>query len=160
MVPAPDGGDDLVGIGGPDERFGIVIGLGEESPYSGLEIDERAEHAALEPSLAELGEETLDGIEPGGRFRRVMEHKTGMAIEPSPDFGVLVAAVIVEDDVDDLAGWGRHLDGIEKTDELLMPVALHAAADDLAFEHVESRKQRCRAIALVIMGYRPAASGL
>ncbi len=60
-----------------------------------------------------------------------------MALEPGPELGVLVAAVIVEDDVDDLAGRDLSLDRVQKTNEFLMPVTLHAAADDLAVEHVE-----------------------
>jgi hypothetical protein len=45
----------------------------------------------------------------------------------------------------------RHLalDGIEKTDESLMPVALHAAPDDLAFQDIESGEQGGRTVALV-----------
>ena len=50
---------------GPDEGFGVGIGLGEEAVDGGLEFDDRAEHAAFEPSLGQLGEEALDGIEPG-----------------------------------------------------------------------------------------------
>jgi hypothetical protein len=34
-----------------------------------------------------------------------MEHEAGMAIEPDLHLGVFVAAVVVEDDVDELAGW-------------------------------------------------------
>jgi len=160
LVPASDGSDDLVGIGGPDERLGVVISLGEEALDGGLEIDQRSEHAALEPSLAELSKEALDGVEPGSRFRRVMEHKAGMPVEPGPDLGVLVASVIVEDHVDELAGRDLGFDRIEEADELLMPVPLHAAADDLAFEHVEGGKQRGRAIALVVMGEGTATAGL
>ena len=37
-----------------------------------------------------------------------------------------------------------------------MPVAGHAFADDRAVEHVQSRKQGGGAIALVVMGHRPA----
>jgi hypothetical protein len=98
LIPASDGGDDLVRIGGPDEGPGIVIGLGEEALDGGLEIDEGSKGAALQSSLGQLGEEALDGIEPGGRFGRVMEHEAGMAIESGPHLGVLVAAVIVDDD--------------------------------------------------------------
>lgn len=63
-----------------------------------------------DPSPGQFGEETLDSIEPGGRFRRVVEHEAGMAIEPGVHFAVLVAAIVVKDDVDDLAGRGRGLD--------------------------------------------------
>ena len=57
---------------------------------------------------------------------------------------------------------GRHLalDGIEKADEFLVPVALHAAADDLAFEDIESGEQGGGAVALVVVGHRGAASFL
>jgi len=64
LVPASDGGDDLIGVGGPYEGFGVVVGLGEETVDRCLQIDQRAEHAALESSPGELGEEALDGIEP------------------------------------------------------------------------------------------------
>jgi hypothetical protein len=102
LVPASDGGDDFIGICGPDEGFGIIVGFAEEAVDGGLEIDDRAEHAAFEAALG-LGEEALDSVEPGGRGRRVMEHKAGMPAEPSPRLGVLVRTVIVEDHMDDLA---------------------------------------------------------
>jgi hypothetical protein len=44
---------------------------------------------------------------------------------------VLVAAVIVQDAMDDLAGRDLAFDRVEETDEFLMPVAPHAAAGDL-----------------------------
>ena len=39
-MPALDGGDDFVGIGGPDEGLWAVVGLGEEAVDGGLEIDD------------------------------------------------------------------------------------------------------------------------
>ena len=54
---------------------------------------------------------------------------------------------------------GRHLvlDGIEKADEFLMPVALHAAPDDLAFKDIEGGEQGGGAIALIIVCHGGAA---
>ena len=49
----------------------------------------------------------------------------------------LVGGVVVEDHMDALAGRDIGLDGVEEADELLVAVALHAAPDDLALEHVE-----------------------
>jgi hypothetical protein len=43
---------------------------------------------------------------------------------------VLMGGVVVEHHVDRFVGRHLTLDGIEKADELLMPVALHTAADD------------------------------
>jgi hypothetical protein len=40
LVPAFDGGDDPIWIGGPQEGFGIIVGLPEEAVDCGLEVDE------------------------------------------------------------------------------------------------------------------------
>lgn len=48
-------------------------------------------------------------------------------------------------------GWDLSLDLVEKADELLMPMLLHAASDDLAFEHVEGGKQGSGAVAFVVV---------
>ena len=56
--------------------------------------------------------------------------------------------------MDQLAGRDRRLDRVEEADELLVPVALHAVADDRAVEHVERGEQRGGAVALVVMGHR------
>ena len=63
-MPASDGGDDLIGIGGPYEGFGVIVGFPEETVDGGLEIDDALEDAALEPLPGQFGEEALDGIEP------------------------------------------------------------------------------------------------
>jgi hypothetical protein len=57
LVPASDSGDDFVGVGGPCERLGIVVGFPQEGVDGGLEIDDRTEHAAFEAALGQLGEE-------------------------------------------------------------------------------------------------------
>src|SRR3546814_3742368 len=81
-----------------------------------------------------------------------------MPAEPGTDLRVLVRGVVVEDHVDDLAG--RHLgfDEVEETDELLVAVALHAAADDLSVEDVESGEQRGGAMSLVVVGHGAEAA--
>ena len=50
-MPSFDGGDDFVGIGGPHEGFWLGIGFCDEAVDGGLEIDDRAEDAALQSSL-------------------------------------------------------------------------------------------------------------
>src|SRR5215469_9342933 len=42
----------------------------------------------------------------------------------------------VDDGVHQLAGRNHRLDGVEETDELLMPMALHAATNYVAVQHV------------------------
>ena len=71
-----------------------------------------------------------------------------------------MGGVVVEDGVDRLVGWRGAFDGIEKADEFLMGMALHAAAEDNAIESVEGGEQGGGAVPLVIMGHGPAFAGL
>lgn len=139
-MPTLDGGDDVVGVSGPDEGFGFLVVLGEIAVDGSLEVDDGVEDAALEAPLRQLGEEALERVAPGARGRREVEGEALMAVEPGPNLGVLVSGIVVEDDVDGLGGRHLGVDGVEEADELLMPVALHVAADDGAIEHVEGGK--------------------
>jgi hypothetical protein len=40
LVPTLDGGDDLLGVGGPLEGLGVLVVLGKEAVDGGLEVDE------------------------------------------------------------------------------------------------------------------------
>src|SRR5665213_3317927 len=68
-----------------------------------------------------------------------MEGEARVALEPLAHLWMLVSGIIVEDDVDALADRHLALDRIEEADELLMPVALHVAADHGAVERVDLR---------------------
>jgi hypothetical protein len=48
LVSRADSSEDGVGGFGPDERLGLVIGLGDEAVDGGLQLDDRGEDAALE----------------------------------------------------------------------------------------------------------------
>ena len=154
-MPTFGSGDDFVWIGGPDEGLWLLIMVGDEAVDGGLQVDDAFEDAALETTLGEDGEEALDGVEPAGRGRREVERPAGVTAQPFDHLGVLVDGVVVEDGMNGLAGRDLALDGIEEADELLMAVALHAATDDLAFQHVEGGEQGGRAVSLVIMGHGP-----
>jgi hypothetical protein len=81
-------------------------------------------------------------------------------MSPEPRFyaRVLVGRVVVHDDMQIEFGRSLGIDLIEETDELLMAMARHAVADHFAIEHAECRKQGSRAVALVVVGHRSAAS--
>ena len=136
-MPASDGGDYLVGIGGPGEGPRRLVILPDEAIDGGVELDERAEHAALQPPPGELVEEAFDSIQPGARG----EHEVEDEARASAHLRVLVGAIVVEDDVDDLADRHLRLDGIEEADELLVPMVMHVATNDGAVEHVESSEE-------------------
>jgi hypothetical protein len=114
LVPAPDGSDDVVSIGGPGEEPWRIVGLREEAIDGGLEVDDQLEHAAPEPALGEFGKEALDGVEPGRAGWGEVEDPPGMAAEPSAHLWVLVDRVVVEDGVDDLALRDLSLNGVEE----------------------------------------------
>lgn len=69
-----------------------------------------------------------------------MEGPARMSLQPCPDLGVFVGGIIVEHGMDELFGGNLALDGIEEADEFLVPMALHAAADHSAIEHIERRE--------------------
>jgi hypothetical protein len=58
--------------------------------------------------------------------------------------------------------FGRHLrlNGVQEADELLVTMALHKSANDLAFEDIESSEQRRCAMALVVVGHRAGSAFL
>ena len=63
-MPSPDGGDDFVGIGLPDERAGLLVMFLDEAVDRGLKVDDRVKDAVFQSPPGELGEETLDRVEP------------------------------------------------------------------------------------------------
>jgi hypothetical protein len=50
------------------------------------------------------------------------------------------------------------VDGIQKANEFPVPVALHAAADDLGFKDIEGGQLGGGAVAFIVMGHRGAAA--
>src|ERR1039458_10393922 len=157
-MPASDGGDDFVGIGDPLEGFGTGVVVVEEAIDRFLKVGDRSEDAAFEAALGEGGEETLDGVEPGGRCRSEVECPARMARDPLANGRVFVGGVIVEDRVDGLAGGNLAFDRVEKADELLMAMALHVAADHSSIEDVHGGEQASRSVSAATFENRPFVS--
>ena len=80
-----------------------------------------------------------------------MKDPAWVAGEPGFDLGMLVGGVIVEDGVDHFAGRDGALDAVEKADEFLMGMALHAAPMHDAVERVEGSKQGGGAVPLIVV---------
>ncbi len=59
--------------------------------------------------------------------------------------------------MDGLFGRDLSLDLVEEADEFLMPMLLHAAPGDLAFEYIEGGKQGGGAVALIVVGHGSGA---
>src|SRR5215470_12632358 len=112
---------------GPDERLGFVVGFSDEAVDGGLKLDNRCEDAAFEALPGEPSKQALDRIGPGAGSRGEVEAKARMAPQPRSHLGVLVGGVVVENYMDCLVGRHFAFDRIEKANEFLMPMALHAA---------------------------------
>src|SRR4051794_11006110 len=135
-MPAPDSGDDFVWVCGPGEGFRIVVSLRDEAVDGGLEFNNASKDTTLQSLLGKFGEEALNSVEPRARGRREVEGETRVPVEPLAYLRMLMGGVVVEDDVHELSGGHLCLDSIQEADELLVTMALHAAANDLAFEDV------------------------
>ena len=104
MLPSFDSGEDAGWVGGPDEGFGVGIGFLDEAVDGGLQVDDRAEHTALQAPPGELGEEARHRVQPGGRGRREVERPAWMPGEPGAHFRMLVGSVVVDDGMDNTNG--------------------------------------------------------
>ena len=130
--------------------FGVPVGGGDQRVIALSRSSTERKNASFEALPSELGEEAFHGIEPGAGGRREVERPPRMFGEPGQHLRMFVGGIIVEDGVDHLAGRDGPLDGCDEADELLMPMARHAAADDLAFEHAERGEQGRRAVARLL----------
>lgn len=121
MEPSVASGDDVVGVGFPDEGLGVVVVFCDVAVDGCLQVADRAKDAAFQPATGQFGEEALDGVEPRARGGREVEGPARMTVEPGADLLVLMGGVVVEDYVNHLADRDGALQGIQKADEFLMP---------------------------------------
>lgn len=99
------GSNNGIRVGAPKEGLGLaVIVLGDKAVDGALEIDDGAEHAMPQAPAGELGEEALHRVQPRARGGRGVNDSARVPREPFPDLGMLVGGIIIEDDVNRLAG--------------------------------------------------------
>lgn len=155
MIPtfgtAVSGGDDVIGVGFPDE-WSRVLGIvfADEAVDGGLKIDNGMEDVVLEPAPGEFGEEALDGVEPGAGCWVKWKVQRGWR---SSQARTLSFCARRNCRVSHGLPVCRHLalDAVEEADELLMAVALHVLRDDRAVQHVEGSEERRCAVPLVVV---------
>jgi len=70
--------DDVLWLCPPVERCGLLIMGLDEDVYGLLQRHDRVEDTAFQTALGELGEEALDGIQPGAGRRDEMKCPAGM----------------------------------------------------------------------------------
>jgi ABC-type sugar transport system ATPase subunit len=87
-----------------------------------------------------------------------MQMKAFVARQPRLDLGMFVGGVIIADEMQIEILRRVAVDGAQEAQESLMPMPVHAFADDLAAGHVERGEQRGGSMPLVVVrltGHRP-----
>jgi hypothetical protein len=144
---------------GPDERLGIlVIGFNESIDVLPELLDGR-NGCAMQGLSFQDGEPDLHLVEPRSSRRCEVKVHIRMTIQPAIVLG-LVGVEVVEDHMD----CGVRVvsdDMVHEIEEFDTPSAIFVGGGHLAGSHLEGRKQRRGAIALVVMtmtGQSPASS--
>ena len=119
-----------------------------------LEVGDRVERAAADRLGRDQREPTLDLVEPRTVGRREMQVEPWPAGEPSLDFGVLVRAVVVADQVHVKVFRDVRFDVSQESQEFLVTVLGLALREHRAVRHIKRGEQRRRAVAHVVVSRR------
>jgi hypothetical protein len=76
LVPAYDGGDDLVGVCGSGEGLGVMVGLVEIAVDGGLEVDDGSEGAAPRIASRRRRSKALRAMVTPGRMPQIRMPQT------------------------------------------------------------------------------------
>ncbi len=90
-------------------------------------------------------------VEPGGEGGCVVDVEAGPLGQPGTNFGVLVGAVVVDDQVGVKILRDGLLDLAEEAEELMVPVAKPALGQHLPRGHVQGSEQGSGALADVVV---------
>ena len=87
-----------------------------------------------------------------------MTHEAGMALQPGPDVGMFVSAVIVHDQMEWNLSWKLPVQASEKAEELLVAVPFMALSDHTSAENLQSGEQRGSPVAFVVVSHGSATA--
>lgn len=126
--------DNRLDGGSPHKRFWILVPGFQEQADGGLQIWHAAKDPATNCLVIQGSEPALDQVHPTGTSRDKMEHETRMALEPSLHIRMLVRPVVIQDEMEQDLAWELPVEGTQEAEELLIPMPLIAAADDLSLQ--------------------------
>src|SRR5437870_985001 len=112
-----------------------------------------AERAATQALLVRIAKPAFDQIEQGTGGGS----KARVATQPTLHTGMLVRAVVVDDQVQVQFPRRLLIDAFEEAGEFLMPVLRPAVPDDSAIERTQRREQSRGAVARVVVSHGAAA---
>src|SRR5665213_3178087 len=110
------------------------------------------------PFAGDLAEPAFDEVQPTGTGGHKVADEAGMLLKPRPDFGGLVSAVVIHDQMQgDLAG-KRFVQSSEKPEELLVTMPRMTFSNHLPLQNLQRREQRGRSVAFVVVRHGSAAA--
>ena len=118
-----DLGKDRVCILMPGENFGVLIMMAQKVFNGGNEVWHAFEHPASKPALRQLSKPPLNHIQPRRARGSEMEVHARMSLEPALHSWTFMGAVIVHDEMQIQRRRRGMVDGLQKPDKLLTPVA-------------------------------------
>jgi len=95
---------------------------GEERVDRSGEVRDAVEDAASDRFVGQFAEPALDEVEPGARGRDEVEVEARVTLEPRVDVGVLVGAVVVDDQVQLAVAGELAVEVAQELEELLVAV--------------------------------------
>jgi len=144
-------GQDLLGRLRPAEGSAAIVPAVDKAADRRYEIGDAVVGPPADRLTGDDPKEDLDEVEPRSRGGRKVQHDPRVLRQPVFDVGMLVRAVVVDDDVQLATRVGTG-DFLQKVQELLVAMPVVAAVGDLARGHLQSSKERRRAVADVVVG--------
>jgi len=136
----------------PDERAGLFIVLFDESVDLSGQLLDAGERPPANGLLRDQPEPALDLVQPGGVGGRVVHMIARPPGQPGRDLGMLVRAVVVDDEMD-IEGVGHAgLNVAQEGEELLVAVARVALGQDFAGGDVQGGEQGGGAVPDIVVG--------
>lgn len=149
---ARDAGEDLIGCLVPDVGSWLLVSCVEELLDRSFELSDAAVTSSSDLLVGELGEESLDLVDPRGVGRCEVNVEPRVFDEPVTDGLGLVGAVVVENQVNVELRWSVGVDGVEELAEFNGAMPFVGLADDLPGLDVQRSEERDRAVSAVVVG--------
>ena len=135
----------------PDERSCSRVVVRDERRDGFFKLADRAKRTASNALRGDLGEETLNSVQPRRARRYEVDSVAGMSGEPGSDRRVLVRGVVVQNQMHVKFRWHIFVNVLEKLNELRVSVTRQALFDDLPTQCVQCGEERGRSVANVVV---------
>jgi len=115
---------------------GLITSRRSVSVSDGGDLQQRDQFADRGAFVGQFSKPAFDQVQPGGGRGGEVQVEPGMFVQPVPHGGMLVGGVVVADQVHVKPFGHLTVDGVEEAEELGVPVAGQALADDAAGQHI------------------------